>query len=959
MTDPSQLPFLLLPRVKRFVPLVGRGAVQPVRRRLVEPGAIAGAGSNPEAYRLRLDASGAAIEGSTDAATRHGLATLAQIERQFGPRPPGCLIEDWPAFPTRGLMLDISRDRVPTNGHLAHIVDTLAALKFNHFQLYTEHTFAYEGHREVWEEASPLTPEEARALDRYARQRGVELAPNQNCFGHLASWLRHPKYAHLAETHGDWSFENAGRSFKRSGPFSLCPLDPGSIELVRDLLSQLLPCFHSPLVNIGCDETFDIGSGRSKEEVSRRGRAAVYFDFVRQVVDAVAGHGRRAMMWADIALSQPESIGLIPEGVIGLVWGYEPDAPFGEWVARLREAGREAWVCPGTSTWRSITGRTSERRANLLRAASEGAEAGATGYLVTEWGDMGHRQQWPISLHAIAEAGDAAWSGANAIFDSRAVSLHAFDDRSLAVAPWINALGDADLELRRVGGAPGPGGERRALRNASSLFTDLHAPFEEVPGEAAPEPWERALNQLRLLRSHPAGLASPLLTAELAHTLRVATLAAEQALARRCGGTPKKWRLLADEARAVLEEHATLWAERSRPGGLSASSRHYEEVYNRLHARADLAATRPAPARSPRPGEGPRLIAGCMTGTSIDSLDAALVRIRGRGLAMKAEVVRTLTRPLGELAPALRRIAEQQPLTAGQIATVSRDFSLLHLSALKGLLAGDAADLVSIHGQTIFHAPPVSWQLLTPAIVAHGLGIPVVSDLRAADLAAGGQGAPITPIADWIMFSSSLRGSAAVVNLGGFCNVTILAESGPDKITGRDVCACNHILDRIARTLLGRAFDEDGRCAAAGAVHPAALADLSALLLRQGRAGRSLGTGDEVDAWLGTWSEARPSDLAATACDAIASVIGRAVGHAGRVLLAGGGAKNAALARAIAARCAAPVQSTAALGVPPDYREAIAMAVLGGLCQDRVPITLSQVTGVPGPAPIAGVWAYP
>jgi hexosaminidase len=955
------MPFLLLPRVKRLVPLVGRAASTPVRRRLIEPGSIADAGRNPEAYRLRVDATGVLVEGPTDAAIRHGLATLVQIERQYGPRPPGCLIEDWPAFPTRGLMLDISRDRVPTNEHLADIVNSLAALKFNHFQLYTEHTFAYEGHRDVWADASPMTPEEVRALDRYCRARGIELAANQNCFGHLANWLRHPAYAHLAETHGDWTFENAGRSFKRSGPFSLCPLDPGSIELVRDLLGQLLPCFHSPLVNIGCDETFDIGAGRSRDEVARRGRADVYFDFVHEVVTAAARHDRRCMMWADIALSHPESIHRIPEGVIGLAWGYEPDAAFGEWVTRLRDAGREAWVCPGTSCWRSITGRTTERRANLLRAGREGVDAGATGYLVTVWGDRGHHQQWPISLNAIAEAADAAWNGDDAAPDLRAVSLHVFDDRSLGIATWINKLGDADRNIRLVGGPAGPDGSPRPLRNASALFTELHSPFEDAPGAAAVEPWERVLGRLSWLRSRRSPRhATSLLKAELAHTLRVATLAAYQAIARRQDCSPNHWDSLANEAGIVYEEHATLWAQRSRPGGLTASGRHYQRVYNRLHARARL--DRLGPAASPmnrKPHDAARLIAGCMTGTSIDSLDAALVRIHGRGLAMRAKIVRTITRPLGELAPPLRRLAEQQSMTAGQIAALSRDFSLLHLAALKELIASDRADLVAIHGQTVFHAPPLSWQLLTPAIIATGLDVPVVCDLRAADLAAGGEGAPITPLADRIMLASEMGGTTAVVNLGGFCNITLLFEGGPDRIRGMDVCACNHVLDHIARTLFNIPYDEDGRIASSGTVHEAARQALTTTLTQQAIARRSLGTGDEVDVWLNDWAAVRPNDLAATACEAIAMTIGAATRSADRTLLAGGGAKNAALVNALARHCPAPPQSTEAVGIPPEYREAVAMAILGALCQDSIPITLPAVTRVPSPAPVAGTWVYP
>ena len=161
-------------------------------------------------------------------------------------------------------MLDVSRNRVPTTGQLQLASKWLSDMKVNHAQLYTEHTFAYVGHEEVWQGWSPITPEQIRSLASVYDNRGVELAANQNCFGHLASWLRHPKYAHLAETHGDWVFD----VWPRSGPFSLCPTDSKSLELVEDMLGQLLPCFTSPLVNIGCDETYDIGFGRSKEEVA-------------------------------------------------------------------------------------------------------------------------------------------------------------------------------------------------------------------------------------------------------------------------------------------------------------------------------------------------------------------------------------------------------------------------------------------------------------------------------------------------------------------------------------------------------------------------------------------------------------------------------------------------------------------------------------------------------------------
>ena len=173
-----------------------------------------------------------------------------------------------------------------------------------------------------------------------------------------------------------------------------------------------------------------------------------------------------------------------------------------------------------------------------------------------------------------------------------------------------------------------------------------------------------------------------------------------------------------------------------------------------------------------------RLAAGCMTGTSLDALDAALVSVAGHGLEMKATFLRGRTFPLGPLARRLRALAEQEPRRAGEIAVLARDFALFHLDALRRLCCEKPRgfrrpDLVCIHGQTVFHAPPVSWQLLNPAPIAYGLKTPVVYDLRAADLACGGQGAPLTPLADWVLYGSVAE-PRVIVTLGGFCNLTRL-----------------------------------------------------------------------------------------------------------------------------------------------------------------------------------------
>ena len=385
-----------------------------------------------------------------------------------------------------------------------------------------------------------------------------------------------------------------------------------------------------------------------------------------------------------------------------------------------------------------------------------------------------------------------------------------------------------------------------------------------------------------------------------------------------------------------------------------------------------------------------RIVAGCMTGTSIDGIDVAVMQITGSGLDIQAKLLASISMeldgPFGELSQPLRDIAGQRSVPAGFIADLSRRFSLLHAHAVQAAArkAGVQLDLVVLHGQTVWHRPPVSWQLCNPAVVAHELGTLVVADLRAADLAAGGQGAPITPLADWILFGRDAASAeqpgtcTAIVNLGGFANFTMLRSGlGPEHITAGDICVCNQLLDTIARTTLGQPFDADGAAALRGTASTLALADLAALCNSQSLAGRSLGTGDEVQLWLETWSARLGGpDLCASACAAIGSTIGRTLVRAAgthklvRTIAFGGGAKNLAMLRQVGAAIngtvgrtsdhqpAAAIQTGETMGIGIHEREAACMAVLGALSQDGVAITLPQVTKLPpGIAPpVAGVW---
>lgn len=360
-----------------------------------------------------------------------------------------------------------------------------------------------------------------------------------------------------------------------------------------------------------------------------------------------------------------------------------------------------------------------------------------------------------------------------------------------------------------------------------------------------------------------------------------------------------------------------------------------------------------------------RFAAGCMSGTSLDGIDAALVRITGEGLGMTAEVMRCVSRPLEALGEALRPVAEQEPVDAREFARLALRLGEAHAELLAELAGDDRVDLVAVHGQTVFHDPPLSAQLINPHPIVRRIGAPVVFDLRGADLAAGGQGAPITPLADHVLFGRHDE-SRAVVNLGGFANFTWLPSfAGDDEaalraIRGGDICACNQLLDAIARHCFQAPYDTDGQRASQGHVNETARRALLPILRAQAKAGRSLGSGDELADWAGEHGAVCPGeDLARTAAAAIAEVIAETLGEADRIILAGGGAFNQTLWRELGGRVKAQAERSDDLGVPAQYREASAMAVLGALCADGVPITLPQVTGCASPASIAGCWAYP
>jgi hexosaminidase len=368
-------------------------------------------GSSDQSYMLEIDRCGVRIEFHDVGALWAAVVTLRQLIREYGGRLPCLKIRDWPDFPRRGVMLDISRGRVPRLETLLGLVEMLADFKINEFQLYTEHTFAYRKYAPVWRGWGALTGAEIDKLDAHCRRLGIELVPNQNSFGHLRWWLEYPRLKKLAEVSAPWPDE--GGAFLRY-PSTLAPEHPRTLPFLCGLYDELLPHFTSGRFNVGCDETWDLGRGQSRRLCEKIGKGRVYLRFLKQIHRELASRTKRMMFWGDIILRHPELVTELPRDVIALNWGYEAGHPFAREAKIFGASKIPFYVCPGTSTWMTMIGRHDNAFVNLCEAAKAGRRHGATGFLITDWGDGGHPQPLAVSVMPYLFGAALGWCGATA-----------------------------------------------------------------------------------------------------------------------------------------------------------------------------------------------------------------------------------------------------------------------------------------------------------------------------------------------------------------------------------------------------------------------------------------------------------------------------------------------------------------------------------------------------------------
>ncbi len=549
--------------------------------------------AHEQGYTIEVRPQGVLARARNSRGLFYAVQTLRQLAQCCRCSWPCMTIADQPDFARRGFYHDISRGKVPKVQTILWLVDQLAQLKINEFQLYVENVFAFQRHPDFAQDTTPLTAAEIRRIDAACRLRHIDFVPSLASLGHFEKILRLPRYRHLAEADP--------ADLKRRGvtcgtddpsygdsPWTLCVTDPEAKKLLAEMYDEFLPNFSSPQFNICCDEVYDLGLGRSQAAARRQGVGRLYVDWIRYCAELAARHGKRVQLWGDMMLKYPALIRDLPVDATVLEWGYGAKHPFREHGQLFAASGRAFYVCPGTSSWSSLAGRTANAFANMRNGALAGLRHGAVGYLNTDWGDFGHQQLLAVSLLPMAFGAAVSWNHRLA------------SDRAILKAASVQVFGDPTGKIAQLVADVG---------NVYRRINREKPPESPLDFQLFREPWcqttylenarlDYLATEIRRLSRHLAGLkrvrsttqSQALILQELnftirliQHTLRRTMLRARHRSAP--GVSPSEIVALLADIRALRREFKTLWRKRNKESRLADIEAHFvrlEGEYRRV-----------------------------------------------------------------------------------------------------------------------------------------------------------------------------------------------------------------------------------------------------------------------------------------------------------------------------------------------------------------------------------------
>ncbi|WP_289023995.1 glycoside hydrolase family 20 zincin-like fold domain-containing protein [uncultured Salegentibacter sp.] len=355
-----------------------------------------------QGYWLKIEKDQIKLIANTEKGLFYGVQTLRQlIQTAKNKSLPALEITDWPALEYRGWMDDISRGPIPTLEFTKDAIRKLSEYKLNFLNLYTEHTLRNEKFADI----APLdsfTPEEINELEEFAAKYHVVLIGNQQAFGHMEEILKNPFYDEIADN-----------------KWNLNPGSPATYEFLDEYLGDAAQAYDHPFFNIGADETDGLGSGKAKALVDSLGMEAVYAMHINKLDEILKKHGKRTMMWGDIAVNHQEIIDRLPKDLIILSWGYDPRDSFDKAILPFKESGFDFMVAPGVRSWSEIYPNLDVAVKNIANYVRDGKEYGAMGMINTAWDDDGETL-FNANWHGIVWGAEMAWNPIESQEEARA-----------------------------------------------------------------------------------------------------------------------------------------------------------------------------------------------------------------------------------------------------------------------------------------------------------------------------------------------------------------------------------------------------------------------------------------------------------------------------------------------------------------------------------------------------------
>lgn len=391
----------------------------------------------PQSYRIVIDEKINVTYGDS-AGAYYASVTLNQMFLHS--KVEKCEIYDEPQVEIRGLMFDISRCKVATVETIKKTLDLMASLKMNHFELYVEgFSFEYKSFSNYLSEESYITLDEYKELEKYANDRFIDFVPNQNGFGHMASWLEKEENKDLRICpNGSYIW---GRHRSAS---TLNPLKEESLELVKKMYGDMLPYSNSKYFNMNFDEPFELGLELTEEVCEEKGKGNVYIDFVLKVYDEIKKYGKTPIIWGDVLIKHKDLLYRLPKDMIFVDWGYDADYKFRAHAKSLSKRDIKFMCAPGTTSWCTWSGRTYDWFEQITNSIIAVKEYGGLGVLLTDWGDYGHLQFWPVSYAPLVYCALFSWSFKPGALDKTKDYLNkfVFKDKNELMASWFLDFGN-------------------------------------------------------------------------------------------------------------------------------------------------------------------------------------------------------------------------------------------------------------------------------------------------------------------------------------------------------------------------------------------------------------------------------------------------------------------------------------------------------------------------------------